>query len=175
MNDGSAWNDGTGYGCAEYGGSSGPSCGPSGLDGEPLANEACCDCGGGLSEDAMPATCADGQKLAACTAALQAAGTECYGIVDTDCSAITGSQCLTSNIKTGDTMGTDVATFDYTMQSGCTNAIGCEAMKVLYPDSTCGAEGATSCPRGLTCGAGSMATVSMSAVLFALCAALYQL
>jgi hypothetical protein len=72
-------------------------------------------------------------------------------------------------------MGTSVATFGYTMQSGCTNTIGCDAMKVLYPDSTCGAEGATSCPRGLTCGAGSMATVSMSAVLFALCAALYQL
>jgi hypothetical protein len=41
-------------------------------------------------------------------------------------------------------------------------------------DIACVAD-ATSCAVGNTCSAGSMAQVSMSAVLFALCAALYQL
>jgi hypothetical protein len=52
----------------------------------------------------------------------------------------------------------------------------CAGMKLIMStlDITC-ADNATSCGVGNTCSAGSMAQVSMSAVLFALCAALYQL
>jgi hypothetical protein len=48
-NDGSVWDDGTGYGCKEYG-AGGMSCGPFGGGpgaNEPNANQACCSCGGG--------------------------------------------------------------------------------------------------------------------------------
>jgi hypothetical protein len=46
MNDGSAWEDG-------FTGCSGASCGPFGLFGEPLSNEACCRCGGGSDGTAI--------------------------------------------------------------------------------------------------------------------------
>merc|ERR1711935_168931 len=50
MNDGSAWNDGTGYDCIEHSTDASlvVTCGPYGLSDEPTAEEACCGCGGGI-------------------------------------------------------------------------------------------------------------------------------
>jgi len=44
-NDGSVWDDGTGYGCKIY--FEHNMCGPYGSDSQPKADKACCQCGGG--------------------------------------------------------------------------------------------------------------------------------
>jgi hypothetical protein len=49
LHDGSPWDDGTGYGCTEYGAGEGVSCGPFGGEGGYNAEEACCACGGGVA------------------------------------------------------------------------------------------------------------------------------
>jgi hypothetical protein len=129
----------------------------------------------------MPATCADAKALPACTAALQAADKKCYGPVNEDCTTATGtdtgSTCATVNLKAGDKLdpAEPAVTFDYA-ETNCVEPARCALMKAAMPtlDITC-ADAATSCGVGNTCSAGSMAQVSMSAVLFALCAALYQL
>jgi hypothetical protein len=93
--------------------------------------------------------------------------------------------CMTVSVKEGDSMGdanrprapslTTVTTFPMTIAQ-CISPENCAAFKALHPnnDINC-ADAATSCAVGHTCSAGSMAQVSMSAVLFALCAAMYQL
>jgi hypothetical protein len=75
--------------------------------------------------------------------------------------------------RTGD--DTKYAAFPRAM-GRCVSSGSCDLWKAVMPtiDINC-ADAATSCAVGDTCSAGSMAQVSMSAVLFALCAALYQL
>jgi hypothetical protein len=134
-----------------------------------------------VPDDDMPATCAAAKAMPACTAALQAADTDCYGTVNRDCTTATGAEegstCATVNLKAGDKLDptADPVTFAYTGRN-CVPPATCTMMETVMStlDITC-ADAATSCDAGTTCSAGSMAQVSMSAVLFALCAALYQL
>jgi hypothetical protein len=93
------------------------------------------------------------------------------------------STCLTINVKVGDDMADPGATADLAKFPAaigmCVEKLGCPQIKALYPnvDMTC-ADASTSCATGYTCSdssSGSMAQISMSAVIFSLCAAMYQL
>jgi hypothetical protein len=127
----------------------------------------------------LPAACTAGTDAATGFVTTCAAdSTDCMtGTICTASGVIAGDKtCMTISVKEGDDMGDDgKAAFPRAMAQ-CISPGNCAAYKASMPNNgiNC-ADAATSCAVGHTCSAGSMAQVSMSAVLFALCAAMYQL
>jgi len=112
------------------------------------------DSGSGTGSD-EPETCAEARALPTCTQALMDADTDCYGTVTEDCTTakfdMTGSTCMTMNVKTGDNLGEEVAKFDMT-GAQCVSAGSCAMIKGYLPtlDISC-AEASRSCAVGYTC------------------------